>query len=299
MGKRDFWLDILLLLVMVLILGVGSAMFCGIFCEKNIEVNSAKAENTGMQTEAPDGKAELESVGEGNERKSEAKKEERTEHGGKSTGEKMQEIMDRQEEYPDYLLETLDKYPETIDFVWHYLERKGKTVSLEPEKYEDGEIPLFIQWDRRWGYASYGDSLIGVAGCGPVCLSMVASGLMGDNTYDPKWMARFSERNDYWVEGSGTAWLLMSEGAEQLGLQAERISLQPSAIQAELEAGHPIICSMKPGDFTYTGHFIVLAGMEGNKIVVNDPNSKINSKKRWKMDKLLRQMKAAWSYRMR
>ena len=54
---------------------------------------------------------------------------------------------------------------------------------------------------------------------------------------------------------------------------------------------------MKPGDFTYTGHFIVLAGTKGDKIIVNDPNSKINSKKRWKMNKLLSQMKAAWSYR--
>ena len=299
MRRRKFLCGIAMLLCMISILVVASAVFHkSIHAGKN-EGNSAKAENTGMQTDLKEeGEVKSEHAGEGNRGTSQAKKEEE----GKGTKEespeeKLQKILDRREEYPDYLLETLDKYPETIDFVLHYPERKGKTVPLEVEEYEEGEIPLFIQWDERWGYASYGDSLVGVAGCGPTCLSMIAVGLTDNNKYDPRWMARFSEESGYWIEGSGTAWLLMSEGAEQLGLRAERIPLSPSAIQNELEAGHPVICSMKPGDFTYTGHFIVLAGMKGDKIIVNDPNSKINSKKRWKMDKLFSQMKAAWSYR--
>lgn len=185
MRRRKFFADIFILLCIVLILSAGSAVFCSIFYDENNEVNSAKAENTDMRTEVQeDKKVESECTGEGNGGNAKAKKEdEGKEREEKSTEEKLQKILDRREEYPDYLLETLDKYPETIDFVLHYPERKGKTVSSEPEEYEEGKIPLFIQWDRRWGYASYGDSLIGVAGCGPVCLSMVAVGLTSGRFY--------------------------------------------------------------------------------------------------------------------
>ena len=36
-----------------------------------------------------------------------------------------------------------------------------------------GEIPLFLQWDERWGYRSYGGDFLAVTGCGPTALSMV------------------------------------------------------------------------------------------------------------------------------
>ena len=38
-----------------------------------------------------------------------------------------------------------------------------------------------------------------------------------------------------------------------------------------LENGEPVICSMRPGDFTTKGHFIVLVGMEDGKIRVQCP----------------------------
>ncbi|MBQ1871316.1 MAG: C39 family peptidase, partial [Lachnospiraceae bacterium] len=57
--------------------------------------------------------------------------------------------------------------------------------------------------------------------------------------------------------------------------------------------------SMKPGDFTYTGHFIVLTGIdEDGKIMVNDPNSRNNSDKHWDVDTLVKQIKALWVYGM-
>ena len=35
------------------------------------------------------------------------------------------------------------------------------------------KVPLFIQWDKRWGYEPYGTSDIGISGCGPTCMAMV------------------------------------------------------------------------------------------------------------------------------
>lgn len=207
-------------------------------------------------------------------------------------------IIEERKKYPDKLIETLIKYPETADFVLHYPERRKREyeINLE-EEVEPGKLPLFIQWDKRWGYDSYGDSMIGIAGCGPTCLAMVLTGLTGNTFYHPQNVAEYSEENGYWVQGTGTSWELMGEGAASLGLNVYRVLLQSDTLENELLAGRYIICSMKPGDFTYTGHFIVLAGLTPDgKVIVHDPNSIVRSGKKWRMDRLVSQMKAAWSY---
>ena len=64
-----------------------------------------------------------------------------------------------------------------------------------------------------------------------------------------------------------------------------------------LSGGKVLICSMWPGDFTTSGHFIVLTGLdEQGNIVLNDPNSIERSEKSWTMDVLLPQIRAVWSY---
>ena len=89
----------------------------------------------------------------------------------------------------------------------------------------------------------------------------------------------------------------MSQGAGQLGLKWQEVDWSTSAIVAQLQAGHPIICSMGPGDFTDQGHFIVLSGITADGMIqVNDPNSRINSEKEWSADVLLPQIKGMWAY---
>ena len=54
---------------------------------------------------------------------------------------------------------------------------------------------------------------------------------------------------------------------------------------------------MGPGDFTTTGHFIVLTGIGDNgDVLVNDPNSKKNSEKSWSIEKLIPQIRNLWTY---
>ena len=80
----------------------------------------------------------------------------------------------------------------------------------------------------------------------------------------------------------------MTELATKLGLSAQELSLNEDSIRQELSQGHPIICIMGPGDFTTSGHFIVLTGVDSDgKITVNDSNSKKNSNKAWKIDDLM------------
>ena len=207
--------------------------------------------------------------------------------------------IEESDEYPDQLKELAEKNSETIDFVYDYPEMKDKkqTIDLSQEAKTD-TVPLLLQWDERWGYETYGSDFLAVTGCGPTCLSMITCGLTGSETWNPLTVAQFSEKEGYYVPGEGTSWSLMTEGANNLGLTAENIPVTQENILAALRSGIPLICSMYPGDFTYTGHFIVLTGIDENgAITVNDPNSPANTKKHWSMSEILPQIRQSWGYR--
>lgn len=199
---------------------------------------------------------------------------------------------------PESLRDQMDRYPETAEFVLWYPIKKNIDYSMDvSQEVEKGSIPLFLQWDERWGYKSYGNNFLALNACGPTCLSMVVCGLTGNTAYNPYEMAKYSEQMGYYIPGEGTSWDLMSYGAENFGLDAEAGEISWDYLSRSLSEDRPLICSMWPGDFTYTGHFIVLTGLddEGN-IRVNDPNSKINSEKSWDPEVLLPQIRAVWSY---
>ena len=203
-----------------------------------------------------------------------------------------------QEEYPQSLLELLERNPETKDFVLNYPTNKDTDFEIDlSDELTDGTIPLFLQWDVRWGYETYGSDFMAITGCGPVCLSMVRCGLSGEDEWNPLEVANMAEEYGFYVEGAGTSWDLMTTGAIQLGLTVNSVIYDEAHIIAELEKGNPIICIMGPGDFTTSGHFIVLTGVdESGKIKVFDPNSRINSEKSWEAKKLIPQIRNLWSY---
>ena len=195
-----------------------------------------------------------------------------------------------------YLIELLENNAETADFVLGYPEKKDTAPAETIGDVTQGEIPLLLQWDERWGYAYYADDMIAVNGCGPTAIAMVAAGLTGDNTVTPYKVAQFSAGNGYYAGDSGTSWSLMTEGAQQFGIYGEEMGLSEDEVFSALENGHPIICSMRPGDFTTTGHFIVLTGVEDGKIRVNDPNSRVRSGKLWDYSRLEYQINNLWVY---
>lgn len=199
--------------------------------------------------------------------------------------------------YPEELLAALCNNPDMIDFVNGYLSADGSVSGeLGGDEVSDDEIPLFIQWDSRWGYVSYGDDNIALSGCAPTCLAMVIVGITGNDKITPATVAQFATENNYYLKGTGTKWTIMTEGCLQFGVKGRTVGLSKTRIFAELEKGHPIICSMRPGDFTTLGHFVVLAGVRDGKIIVNDPNSRVRSSKLWDYEDLSGQIKNLWSF---
>lgn len=192
------------------------------------------------------------------------------------------------EQLPDSLIEFEQKYPEATDFVENYHKYKNKSFDLDvSHEVRKDNIPLFIQWDKRWGYKTYGSNFLGVNGCGPTSLSMVICGLTGKATWNPYKVAQFSQKQGYYISGQGTSWDLMTAGAKKLGLTSTEGTINNDYIRQNLTSSTPMICSMLPGDFTYSGHFIVLTGIDSEgRVVVNDPNSPKNSEKHWDMDRL-------------
>ena len=202
------------------------------------------------------------------------------------------------EGYPESLVQLYEKNEEARQFVLDYKKNGNNEQPIDiSSDVTDGKIPLFLQWDERWGYRTYGDNFLAITGCGPTALSMVYVGLTGDTSMNPYAVAQMAQEDGFYVNGSGSAWSMMTELATKLGLSAQELSLSEDSIRQELSQGHPIICIMGPGDFTTSGHFVVLTGVDSDgKITVNDSNSKKNSNKAWKIDDLMSQIRDLWVY---
>ena len=208
--------------------------------------------------------------------------------------ERFAEVLDNYEQYPQYLLDALCVDPSLIELVTIYGSGYDPADCYITLSELSQDIPLFIQWDTRWGYARYGDDIIANSGCGPTCLSMTAVGLTGNTLYTPYYIAEYAEEHGYYQNGVGTSWALFTEGSGEFGLNCEELGKDKDTVFGRLAQGYPIICSMIPGDFTDSGHFIVLTGVDKGMIRVNDPNSYENSERLWEYSELDWQIRNMW-----
>ena len=200
-------------------------------------------------------------------------------------------------DYPDELLALLQRNPETEDFVLNYPLLKDAKTEIDISDCKDSAtVPYFKQWDKRWGYKMYSSNVMGLTGCGPTCLSMVAVYLLNDTSLSPAYIADFSQKNGFCVEGSGSSWQLMSVGAKRLGLKSEELPLHEGTVKKRLEKGQPIICAMGQGDFTSTGHFIVLTAYSDGKLKVLDPNSQAKTDRLWDYKAVEPQIRNLWAF---
>lgn len=199
-------------------------------------------------------------------------------------------------QYPKQLQELALKNEEALEFVYDYPTEhvKEHTIDLTEEASMDS-VPLFVQWDKRWGYEKYSGNFFAASGCGPTTLSMVVVYLTHNRDASPIAVAKYSKEAGYSVDGSGSSWTLVSEGCRHYGVKAKTVALDESRMKAELDAGHPIVVNVGPGDFTDTGHFMVITGYDDEGFSINDPNSIEKSGKRWLFKNISSQIRAVWS----
>lgn len=233
--------------------------------------------------------------------------------GFQATEGELSALRELAEENPEYrkeiefLTEHIDAYsqdavnavlvsPEKAAFVLlePFEERTYGEVELSADEL-DGGVPFLLQYDSRWAFHPYGSSVMGYTACGPTCLSMAAIGVTGDGKYDPVYVSDFAEKAGYYVWGTGTSWLLFTEGAAALGLTGTIIPADENGMRARLDAGEVLIASMTEGDFTMNGHFIVIYDYTSSGFCVYDPSSVEKSELTWTFSRLQGQMAQLWS----
>ena len=199
-------------------------------------------------------------------------------------------------EYPQIMVDFAKRHDVVIDYVYEYPMRKNERPEIDLSQEAAGDtVPLLLQWDPRWGYLHYGGSWIGCAGCGPLCLSMAAIYFNRDPYWSPDRVVAMAEEQGYRVEGSGSSWTLISEGAELVGLTAEELPLMQSRMESELDSGKLIILVVGPGDFSSSGHFLLVTGYDDYGFFIHDPNSPENSEKTWPYQRLSSQILNLWA----
>jgi len=207
-------------------------------------------------------------------------------------------LLEHEESFPENKIQASQGNPELIHFLYAYgngAYESGQSASLNRSE-KEADIPLLMQWDERWGFESYGSSVIGITGCGPTCLSMVITGLTDQEDVTPKAVADYAMENGYYIYGTGTKWALFSDLSKKYGIQCNEVSVEEETIKSELEKGNPIICSMGPGKFTTAGHFIVIAGEKDGKLIINDPNNIALSRQEWSYEEIENEIVHAWSF---
>ncbi len=205
------------------------------------------------------------------------------------------------DDYGEKILEVYDKFPEVQEFILQIPLKKGQTPINDISWADRSEgVPLFLQYDERWGYTEYGASVCGLSGCGPTCLSMVAYYWTGNTQYTPVYMMQFAKDNGHVGKSGGTNWTLFQQGPAAFGLRVKEIPLHDGTIASYLKKGIPVVINVGPGRFTLNGHYMVLVGYEDGMFKLNDPFSQNNSDKLWTYEELTEnnQIKNLWAISM-
>lgn len=212
-----------------------------------------------------------------------------------ATDPELQTLMDNVAVYPDYILLNLAVNSEMKQFAIDYPAKINVLFDGDFNvDYSSDTVPLFLQFDEEWGYADYGQNVIGVTGAGPTCLSMAYTYLKQDGSKNPIRVADFATEMGYLDDDGDTTWALITQGAVELGLGSEELTGGEDEMITALKQGNLIICSVTPGDFTKSSHFILIKEYKDGLFYLNDPSSEARSQVGWDYARLDSQIAKMW-----
>lgn len=145
------------------------------------------------------------------------------------------------------------------------------------------KVVYYNQGDAAWKSLPYGDTTIGIAGCGPTSMAICISTLTG-KTVTPRQTAEWADKNGYYVSGAGSSHSIVPALAAQYNLKCTGIGKDKEKIINALRSGKLVVAIMGPGHFTTEGHFMVLTGVKDGKITIADCGSRERTGKTWSLD---------------
>ena len=170
-------------------------------------------------------------------------------------------------------------------------------VSTPCEEWDAGSLPYLYQTDPAWSSEPYAGGTVARNGCGPTCLTMIYVYLTGNTDMTPADMCALADAHGFAPTGA-TEHAFMTDGAALLGITGTAVNpQQTSEVASALRAGEPVVCAVRPGDFTPNGHFIILYGIDdANMVSVHDPNSSYRSAQKWGLQHVLNQTALCWTF---
>lgn len=159
--------------------------------------------------------------------------------------------------------------------------RKDEVMNKKPVSY--------LQTDPKWAghsYAAKGEtSTIGTAGCGPTSAAMLLSTIQMDDRYDPVYACDWAVKKGYKALNQGTYYAFFKAFFQAHGIVCQQLNwdnLYHKALTYEqvhdkaknmVKQGYYLIALMKAGNWTKSGHFVVVWDWD-DKVRILDPNSK-------------------------
>lgn len=153
---------------------------------------------------------------------------------------------------------------------------------------EANGVPLYIQYKEPWTFHPYAGETIGVAGCGPTTMAMVASWAgsngkdissvdkNGDNVVDPIESADFATSQGYSAYMQGSYHTVITDYVRFIGCTWREANSDEEVVNA-LANNQLVVFNVRPGTLSSAPHFFLGVGVKDGNIMLNDPGRESQS----------------------
>lgn len=166
----------------------------------------------------------------------------------------------------------------------------------------------YLQTDPRWAkkdYSAKGEkTTIGASGCGPTAMAMVLA-TWANPAVDPVSECAWAQAHGFKAPHQGTYYGYFAKAAARYGLTCRQLSWtnlygnskSPLHEQAKkaLDSGGLVIACMGKGNWTSSGHYVLVWKIEGGTIYINDPASTLPRRTRGSYALFRQQVKYYWT----
>lgn len=161
----------------------------------------------------------------------------------------------------------------------------GLAPSYVPTKDLENRPIYLMQTDSRWKNAMYSaindkSQTIGQSGCGPSAASMIINEWF-DKNYGPVECCNWAASAGYRTANNGTYWSMMKAIAVKFGCKfSQTASYDEAKNFLKNNKGSLIVCIMGKGNWTSSGHFILMYKCDDNYVYINDPASTLDRRQK-------------------
>ena len=165
----------------------------------------------------------------------------------------------------------------------------------------------YLQTDPKWAaldYSAPGEkTTIGASGCGPTAMAMVLA-TWADPNVNPETECAWALAHGYKAPHQGTYYGYFEPAGARYGLEVYRLNYSNiygnstttyhAQARGALEEGHLVIACMGKGNWTSSGHYVLVYGIDSGTVFINDPASTKAARTKGSYELFKKQVKYYW-----